>query len=68
MTDGFPDPNTVVLVVDDLDTHPCTLRQFLQANPDLDHADYEGVWALRPGEVYAGGGGAGATWTVRRIT
>ena len=62
------DPRAVVLVIDDLDEHPFTLAEFLRSNGELCDEDARGVRALRPGEVYEGGGGAAATWKVKRIT
>lgn len=47
--------------------YECSLPDWLEANTELPKEDRISVINLEPGEEYRGGGGAGASWGVRRI-
>lgn len=48
--------------------HRCTLAEFLDANEGLDADERGAISGLAIGESYSGGGGAAATWSVRRVS
>ncbi len=44
-----------------------TLAEFIDANETLDADEVAAIAALKPGETYSAGGGAGAEWTITRL-
>lgn len=65
-------------VIEDLDSHarpvgaplPTTLADFIAANAewlDQDPDAMARILALRPGQAYIGGGGAAASFALRRV-
>lgn len=66
-----PPPRTAMILDvldDDLVADTCTLDEFVRANDWLADDEIDAIAALAVGEVYAGGGGAGALWAVRRAS
>lgn len=65
-----PPRTTMILEVldDDIVADTCTLDEFVRANDWLADDEIDAIAALTVGEVYAGGGGAGALWAVRRAS
>lgn len=60
------DPIAARIVIDD--EHECSMGDFLDDNAEgLAAEDVSAILALGVGDTYHGGGGASATWTVRRI-
>jgi len=53
----------------DGDFDPCLVSDFIDANRETFTAsEIRSIRKLRPGQTYSGGGGAWASWTVRRAT
>jgi hypothetical protein len=53
----------------DGDFDPCSVRDFIDANREtFTAAEIRSIRKLRPGQTYSGGGGAWASWTVRRAS
>ena len=47
----------------------CTLQEFLENNQEgLEESEIEAIKALKVGESFGSGGGAWATWTVKRVS
>lgn len=64
-----PRPAMTLDVLDgDCVTDTCTLDEFVRANEWLADEEIDAIAALAMGEVYTGGGGAGALWAVRRAS
>lgn len=57
---------TIDVLDDDQIADTCTLNEFVRANDWLSDEEIDAIAALAVGEVYTGGGGAGALWAVRR--
>lgn len=64
-----PRPAMILDVLDgDCTVDTCTLDAFVAANDGLADDEIDAIAALAVGEVYTGGGGAGALWAVRRAS
>lgn len=47
----------------------CTLQEFLETNQEgLEESEVLAIRALKIGESFGSGGGAFATWTVKRVS
>jgi hypothetical protein len=64
----FPNPDQrIVLTFDDDAPILMTVAEFLDANEDSDET-FDALCAVRDGEEYRGGGGAGCGWTLKPET